>query len=59
MNWTSTVKQYEDSEDLYVELPEDLLDQLGWEEGDTLEWHGNHDTVYIVKKYIKNDIPME
>ena len=59
MNWTSTVKQHEDSEDLYVEFPEDLLDQLGWKEGDTLEWSGNNNTVYIVKKYDNDDTAME
>lgn len=50
MNWTLTVKQHEDSEDLYIEFPEEILNQLGWKEGDDLIWEGNNNTYYIRKK---------
>lgn len=50
MNWTLTVKQHEDSEDLYIEFPEEVLNQLGWKEGDDLIWEGNNNTYYVRKK---------
>ena len=34
----------EDGDDLILPLPEELLDELDWHVGDTLEWteHGEH-----------------
>ena len=47
--WTVTVEQ--DGEDLVLPLPQELLDQVGWSTGDTLEWVDNHDGSYsLVKK---------
>ena len=34
----TTVQQYGDSEDYYIEIPEELLQELGWKEGDTINW---------------------
>ncbi|MBS0308236.1 MAG: AbrB/MazE/SpoVT family DNA-binding domain-containing protein [Proteobacteria bacterium] len=37
-SWTTQVKDAEDgSGDVIVELPKELLTQLGWQVGDTLE----------------------
>lgn len=30
--------QEADNGDLFIELPDDLIDTLGWQEGDILDW---------------------
>ena len=35
--YITIVKENSDGE-LYIELPQESLKQLGWEEGDTVEW---------------------
>ena len=41
--------QHEDGE-LYLELPMDLLSQMGWSEGDVLEWFDNEDGSFSLAK---------
>jgi len=49
--WTVTVEEADDgSEDLVLPLPQNLLDQVGWREGDTLEWIDNNDGSWIIQK---------
>ena len=58
--WTLTVE-----EDGILPLPEDLLKELGWSEGDYLHWIDNHDgswtllkedlTSFVNKGIIKNE----
>ena len=38
--WTVEVKAVDDSvdSDLYIELPDGLMGQMGWDENSTLEW---------------------
>lgn len=38
MSFQVTVQQYADTEDLFIEIPEEIIQQLGWEEGDELDW---------------------
>lgn len=38
------------SGEYYLQLPEDLLDSLGWSEGDMLEWVDNRDGSFKLKK---------
>lgn len=38
MNTTFTAILEEDGDDLILPLPEELLDELDWQIGDTLEW---------------------
>jgi hypothetical protein len=40
-SWTVTVMQDGKEEDLYIEIPPDLLNQMGWDFGDTLIWEDN------------------
>ena len=35
--WTLTVQEHEDGSQ-FIELPEDVLKDAGWKEGDTLKW---------------------
>lgn len=46
-HWLLQVQQVD--EDLFVELPSNLLKQLGWQEGDNLLWT-EKDSGYIVNK---------
>jgi len=50
-SWTITLEDAEDgSGDLVLPLPQDLLDNAGWKEGDTLEWIDNNNGTWSMKK---------
>lgn len=36
--------------DLILPLPQELLDQVGWKEGDTLQWLQNDDGSWYIKR---------
>lgn len=38
------------SDELYLELPEELLNELKWKTGDELEWIDNKDGSFSLKK---------
>jgi bifunctional DNA-binding transcriptional regulator/antitoxin component of YhaV-PrlF toxin-antitoxin module len=38
MTYESTVEYNEDFKEYYLTIPEELIERLGWEEGDMLEW---------------------
>lgn len=44
--WTVYLEQ--EGEDLMIPLPEDMLQQLGWKEGDTIKWTVNEETGQII-----------
>ena len=35
---------------MYIELPDALLNQMGWATGDTLEWLDNEDGTFTITK---------
>ena len=37
-NWIVTVQENGETKDLFIEFPPDAIDQIGWDEGDTLIW---------------------
>jgi hypothetical protein len=37
--------------DLFIQFDKETVKELGWNEGDTLVWKGNHFTWYVSKKY--------
>lgn len=45
-SWTVTLEQ--ESDDLYLPLPADMLDQLGWNEGTIIYWIDNKDGTYTL-----------
>jgi len=47
---TVTVKRNPDSDELYFELPEDLLKTLGWEPGDEMKFEACDRGAFILKK---------
>jgi len=48
--FTLEVQQYEDSEDLFVEFPEELMQELGWEEDDIIEWDIQDNNTIIIRR---------
>ena len=57
----STLEIQEDPEtgDLFVVFPESLLIQLGWQEGDDLQWVERPDGSWTIKKIEQDDDPLE
>ena len=41
--------QENNSGDLFIELPEELIDELGWQEGDILNWDLKGDGIVLSK----------
>ena len=48
--YSTTVKEDPRTGDLYIEFDPDVMEELGWKEGDDLIWEGNHNTFYVRKK---------
>lgn len=48
--FTVEVQQYEDSEDLFVEFPEELMQELGWKEDDIINWDIQDNNTIIISK---------
>lgn len=46
----TTLEIFEMDDDLYLQLPEDFIKELGWKEGDVLIWIDNNDGSYTLKK---------
>jgi hypothetical protein len=48
--WTLEVKEDPKNGDAILEFPDDLMQQAGWKEGDTLDWIDNKDGSWTLKK---------
>jgi bifunctional DNA-binding transcriptional regulator/antitoxin component of YhaV-PrlF toxin-antitoxin module len=48
-NTSYTVTLDEDGDDLLLPIPEDIMTNLGWNDGDVLEWIVENDYVKLVK----------
>jgi bifunctional DNA-binding transcriptional regulator/antitoxin component of YhaV-PrlF toxin-antitoxin module len=48
-SFTTTVKEADDGE-LYIEFPPELMESLGWAEGDTLDFAVQDDGSILIKK---------
>jgi hypothetical protein len=48
--WNLTVEEDPATGDLILTFPQELLDQQGWQEGDTLEWVKSKDDSWIIQK---------
>ena len=48
MNYTITLEG--DEEECYLPLPDEILDELDWQDGDVLEWIVNDDDTITVRK---------
>ena len=47
--FTTTVQQYNDTQDLYIEIPHYILQNLDWEEGDELAWSIKSNQIILTK----------
>lgn len=48
--WVLPVEMDGPSGELYVTLPDDLLEQVGWKEGDTVEYVPSENGFYVMRK---------
>ena len=53
--WTVALEEDPDTKDLLLPFPQDLIEQTGWEIGDTLQWIDNKDGTYSIVKLEKID----
>lgn len=44
------VKYRDDTDEHFIEIPHDMLDHVGWKEGDTLSWEDNKDGSWTLSK---------
>lgn len=53
--WVIDVQEDPESKDLFIELPQDALSQVGWDFGDTIQWDMQEDgTIVLTKKETEN-----
>ena len=48
--WILTVQENGKDHELYVQFPEAVINQMGWSEGDTLEWLDNGDGSWTIQQ---------
>ena len=48
--YTAHLEEDPETGDMYMPLPDELLDELGWKEGDYLDWQDNEDGTWSIKK---------
>ena len=49
MKFTTTVQQYDDTQDLFIEIPQEICQELNWQEGDEIDWKINDHSIIITK----------
>jgi len=49
VSYTLKVEEGVDGE-LYIRLPDEVLEELGWSEDDTLEWSENDNNTFTLRK---------
>ena len=45
--FTTTIQQFDDSEEQFIELPDELCQELGWKEGTEIVWQIKDDAITI------------
>ena len=56
IKYTATIETASEDGELYMILPDDLIKELDWKEGDVLQWTIDGDTVILSRKEAeKND----
>jgi antitoxin component of MazEF toxin-antitoxin module len=43
----TTIQQFDDSEEQFIELPDELCQELGWKEGTEIVWQIQDDAILI------------
>ena len=49
-SYTITLEEDPETGDLILPFPEDMLKEVGWKEGDTLDWEDNKDGTFSITK---------
>ena len=49
-SYTVTLEEDPETGDLILPFPEDMLKEVGWKEGDTLDWEDNKDGTFSITK---------
>ena len=49
MTFTTTVQQYDNTQDLFIEIPHYILQNLDWQEGDELAWSIKGNQIILTK----------
>ena len=52
--YTITLEEDPQSGDLILPFPPEMLEELGWKEGDVLQWHSQEDGSYMITKKDSN-----
>lgn len=50
MTYILKLEQNEKTGECFILLPEELLEQMDWQEGDNVEWVDNKDDSFTLKK---------
>ena len=58
-SWRITVKQDNQTKELVIELPPEILAQMGWDFGDTLDWDTNEDGHVILTKHEDSELTID
>jgi hypothetical protein len=53
-SWTLNIEEDPESGDAILTFPPDLLKQVGWKEGDTLNWVDQKNGSWLLKKVDKS-----
>jgi hypothetical protein len=48
--WLIEVQENGSTKELFVEFPEDAINQVGWHDGDVLEWINNGNGSWTIQK---------
>ena len=48
--WIIEVQENGKTKDLFIEFPEEAIDQVGWHEGDILEWVDNKNGTWTIQR---------
>ena len=48
-NHIVSVQQYGDTEDCFIEIPQEICQELNWQEGDEIDWKINDNSIIITK----------
>jgi hypothetical protein len=55
-SWTLEVQEDPESGDCILQFPPEMLEQVGWKEGDTLVWEQMSDGAWSLSKKAVNEI---
>jgi bifunctional DNA-binding transcriptional regulator/antitoxin component of YhaV-PrlF toxin-antitoxin module len=47
--YITTVQQYGDTEDFFVEIPDEICKELNWQEGDIIDWKTDDHGIILSK----------